>query len=523
MKAKAEEALNSFLRVRAYIRYSTVNQDDGFSIEYQVSEIDQYLKKHGMVLEKTHIDQAQTATKVAGRDEFFALIEDVKKGLVDAIIVYKMNRLFRNSLESHKYRKLFRDHKVKIISVTQHIDEETSEGRFMTSTLANVDQYLAESTSDHVISSMREMARQGYYTGGRVLYGYKLETFDHGGRERKKYTPNEEQAKNVNLLFKMFADGYSVVQIMKHFMNENILNNYGKHFNEQNLRNMLKNDCYIGTMRYGVKDYDEIVTVNAHQPIISRELWQAVQYQFEKGKKVKPRKKKYLYALTGKVYCGCCGTHFFGCSSSAVRGDKRYVYHSYVCRQKRNFRNCDNPQITKENLESIVLSSIKINILNETMINDISEKVVDMYKKSPTSISEKINMLSAREKDIKKELNTLIDMRLNGEMSGDIIKERSAPLEKEKYEIEKLLFSLREQQKYIITPDQVKEFLFDMLYKAENCNEEILKSIFDCFVEKVVITLDKIDIKLRVFPAPEFAYKEIIATPIFDLYAHTER
>ena len=89
MKSKYQKALTGFLRVRCYIRYSTHNQDDGFSVEYQKSEIDEFLKKNDLTLEKAHIDQAQTATKVAGRDEFFALLDDVKKGLVDIIVVYK--------------------------------------------------------------------------------------------------------------------------------------------------------------------------------------------------------------------------------------------------------------------------------------------------------------------------------------------------------------------------------------------------------------------------------------------------
>ena len=150
-----------FYRVRAYLRYSSHNQDDGYSIEYQTTEIEEFAKKNGFEIEKMHIDQAQTATKTAGRDEFFALMDAVKRNEVDAIVVYKTSRIFRNSYESHKYRNLFIKHNVKFISATQTIDESTPEGRFMSSTIANVDQYQSETTSDHVKSSMREMARQG--------------------------------------------------------------------------------------------------------------------------------------------------------------------------------------------------------------------------------------------------------------------------------------------------------------------------------------------------------------------------
>ena len=518
-----DNLLRGFLRVRAYLRYSTHNQDDGYSIEYQMTEIEEFATMNGYDLEKLHIDQAQTATKTAGRDEFFMLMNAVKRNEVDIIIVYKTSRIFRNSYESHKYRELFLKHNVKFISVTQTIDETTPEGRFMTSTIANVDQYQAETTSDHVKSSMREMARQGYYTGGRVLYGYKLQENSHGGRTRKKYAPDEMQAEIVKRIFTMFADGRSVVDIMNCFISENIRNRKGNYFNEQNIRQMLKNDCYIGTMRYSVKGYDEIVTKNAHEPIISDSLWQSVQYQFSKAKQLKPRKKKYFYPLTGKIFCGCCGTHFFGCSSSAVRGVHRYVYHSYVCRKKRSFRNCTNPQIKKEQLEETVLQAIKMKILNPTQIDLIIFEVIKFCENSPSDTNEQIKTLTLRKKEIVKQLNILVDMRINGEINSDIVKMRSATLENELLEIEKNLFSFSQQQKTKVSPNEVKCFLQEMIAKSENCTEEVLKALFDCFVESVTVSPHEIKVNLRVFSAPEFAYKPNFATPIFELYAEIYR
>ena len=62
----------SFAGVVAYLRYSDHKQDDGFSIEYQTSEVNEYARVHGMEISKYFIDKAQTATKVSGRENFFA-------------------------------------------------------------------------------------------------------------------------------------------------------------------------------------------------------------------------------------------------------------------------------------------------------------------------------------------------------------------------------------------------------------------------------------------------------------------
>ena len=144
-------------RKRAYVRYSDHKQDDGFSVEYQMTEIDEFMYRNGMEQPKYHIDQAISGTKVAGREAFFELVNDVKEGFVDVIVVYKLNRIFRNAYESQKYRKLFKKYGVKLMSVTQQIDEETSAGRLMTNVLSDIDQYQSETISDHVKSSMREM------------------------------------------------------------------------------------------------------------------------------------------------------------------------------------------------------------------------------------------------------------------------------------------------------------------------------------------------------------------------------
>ena len=201
------------LRIGIYGRYSDSNQDDGFSIEYQLSECTDYMNKHGMELHKTYIDQAVTGTKVAGRDAFHELVHDVKNGLIDVIVVYKFSRIFRNAYESHKYRKLFKKHGVKLVSVTQQVDDETSSGQLMIGVMANIDEYQSAVISDHVKSAMREMVSEGFFAGGTVPYGYKLETVQHGKKTRKKYIPDEFEKEVVKKLYELYADNYSLISL----------------------------------------------------------------------------------------------------------------------------------------------------------------------------------------------------------------------------------------------------------------------------------------------------------------------
>ena len=85
------------------------------------------------------------------------------------------------------------------------------------------------------------------------------------------------------------------------------------------------------------------------------------------------------------------------------------------------------------------------------------------------------------------------------------------------------MLALEQQKSQTTTSEEVKDFLFDMLNKTENLTDKVLKQLFDCFVENIIITNNEIKIKLRVFPAPDFAYKNNIATPIVRLYAEIQK
>lgn len=257
----------------AYIRYSDHKQDDGFSIEYQTTEVQDFAERNGIEIDKYFIDKAQTATKVAGREEFFALIDDVKAGKIKSIIVYKLSRIFRNSLESAKYRELFRKQGVKLMSVTESVDEETSSGRFQTNIMASVDQYQSETISDHVKSSMREMARQGYYTGGTVKYGFALKEIPNGQKIRKAYIPHPTESDIVQRIFRMYAEGKSFPMIRDTLNEEGIKTKKGGKWYVAILQKIIEDDMYMGVYRFKTKGYDDIVVENKIPIIVDKMLW----------------------------------------------------------------------------------------------------------------------------------------------------------------------------------------------------------------------------------------------------------
>lgn len=512
------------LRVGLYARYSDSKQDDGYSIEYQMSECQDYLNQNGLSLTKPYIDQAVTGTKVAGREAFHELIHDVKNELIDIVVVYKFNRIFRNAYESHKYRKLFKKHNVRLISITQLMDDETSAGRLMINVLADIDQFQSETISDFVKSSMREMAKQGYFTGGTVPYGYKLETvFDNGKKKKKKYVPDEFEREVVQRLFELYADNYSLKYIQTYLKDIGAFTRRGKYFSIQTIARMLRNDFYIGVLRYNAQGHEPIIIHDIIPPIIDQELWDRVQYRHSTQRDVRPRKRKDLYSLTGKIKCANCGNHFFGIRSGSVQNGKKYDYKYYVCSESKGYQTCSCKRIRKDYLEDITLKEIKRHILNEKSIYVIADEILKILNKNPKAQKNKLKQLKSQSATLRSEIKELIELRIKKIVGDAFISEHIEGKEAQLKEVEQQIYSIERQTKSTITHTIIVDYLNKMLSISGETDDEVLKTIFDNFVESIVVGDDSVEITLFVSPRGDLEYNASLRQPKFVIYSKMNR
>lgn len=507
-----------------YVRYSDSKQDDGYSIEYQISECQDYMDKNGITDAKTYIDQAISGTKVAGREAFFELVQDVKNGLIDTIIVYKFNRIFRNAYESHKYRKLFKKYGVKIISITQQLDDETSAGRLMINVLADIDQFQSETISDFVKSSMREMAKQGYFTGGTVPYGYKLETvFDNGKKKKKKYVPDDYESQIVKELFELYADNYSLRYLQTHLQKIGAFTRQGKMFGITTISRMLRNDFYIGVLRYNAQGHEPIVVYDVIPPIIEKALWNKVQNRHTGNRPVAPRKKKDLYSLTGKIHCEYCNNHFFGIRSGSVQKGKKYDYKYYVCSQSKNYQTCKCKRISKDYIEDIAMSEIKKHILNEDAIQQIASDIIQQLNNDPSDRKGRLKALKSKHTELKSEIKELVTLRAKKLISDVYLAENIQEIEPQLKAVEQEIFAIEEQSKNILTHSVIVDYLNKMMMISDTADDEVLKTIFDNFIEKIVVGNENITIKLIAYPSGQFEYNKPSGHPHSSFYSKIKR
>ena len=504
--------------VDAYLRYSSALQNDGISIEMQMDDINEYCAKNNLVVRKWYIDTATSASKKEAetRDAFFELVQDIKAGVsAKSLLVYSTSRAFRNSYESHKYRKFLREHGIRLMSVTQHIDEDTSTGRLTTSILADIDQYKAEELSDYVKSALRALAKRGFYVGASVPFGYiTVPAIDEKGIPRKKYALDEKAAPVVREMFNRYLQGSIPRQIADWLNAQGFVTQRGNLFSPDAVLKILKNDFYIGTRRLQLKGQDELVIEDAVDPIIDKHTFALVQQAIadrRNDRAPKARWRKTSYLLTGKIICMECarrGDERFltGRTSHVTTRGEKYIYNNYVCQGKTKYKVCSCKSISKSLLENYVLEQIKEKILNESVIDRIADEVLATMSTFEQPITDE-KTLHKRKSEILAELVTLAKMKARREIDDEVYALTKQEYDAEKAQIDLDLNAIEQSKRNTITRESIADTIHGMIADIETGNDEVLKTVFDRTVERVEVDNDEVIVCLVVTFSP-FALKD---------------
>lgn len=186
-----------------YARYSSERQTEQ-SIEGQLRVCQEYAKRENIVVVGTYIDRAMTGTN-DNRADFQRMIKDSGRREWDYIIVYKLDRFSRDKYATAIYKKTLKDNGVKLLSATECIPD-TPEGIIVESLIEGMGQFYSVELSQKVRRGMNESRRKGNFTGGYLIYGYKV--------ENKKILIDEDKAEIVRQIFDKFLQGVPVMEII---------------------------------------------------------------------------------------------------------------------------------------------------------------------------------------------------------------------------------------------------------------------------------------------------------------------
>jgi len=311
------------------------------TIETQIELVDSYIKQHSYLsLYDTYIDNGESG-KDFDRPAWNQLMEDIRLGKVDCVAVKDLSRFSRNYIETLEFlEKIFPFMGVRFISVNDgydnHAPTSSSEGLMVALKALVNDKHLRD-ISRKICSTKKTQRERGEYTGSQAPFGYQKVKGNAG-----KLEPNPETAPIIRDIFEWRASGMGRLAICKRLDELGVPTPYeylrrkrdvfnGSHFKstvwrEITLRDMLRNPVYIGTLAQGkheqrlyehkpctaVPESEWIVTENAHQAIISKVIWDAVQTvetatrQNYATSAQRPDRPENVFK--GYTVCGVCGT-----------------------------------------------------------------------------------------------------------------------------------------------------------------------------------------------------------------------
>lgn len=189
----------------------------------------------------------------------------------------------------------------------------------MESVLEGMAEYYSAELSQKVKRGVRESLIKGYYTGGQVTYGYKIED--------KRWKIDEEHAEFVRQAFNEYAMGEKATEIADHLNAQCSRTTTGKKWNGNAISKMLHNQRYMGIEKFGGEIFIDVIP-----PIVEEKLWQVVNGMMKQYRRNYKKDKYDPYFLTGKIFCGYCGESVIAEAGSSHLGT-RYKY--YKCRTKK--------------------------------------------------------------------------------------------------------------------------------------------------------------------------------------------
>lgn len=280
------------------------------------------------------------------------LLADVELGLIDVVIVYKLDRITRTLLDFVRLIDLFDRYGVVFVSITQNFDTSDSMGRLIRNVLLTFAQFEREIASDRIRDKKMVMKQRGLWTGGDAPIGYDL--------RRGKLVINRQEEPAVRCIFETYVEAKRLAAVHRTLIergfrrkvwrsSSGILRGGGP-IALSTLHHVLGNPVYIGELACRGQRYPGI-----HEPIIDRSLWERAQEVLEERRLFKPKDPANL--LTGLVYDGH-GRRMHARTGKNNFGRFRYYVSSPAAWAIR--QNVKAIRARARGLEDLVLEAIKL-------------------------------------------------------------------------------------------------------------------------------------------------------------------
>lgn len=395
------------MRVLGYARVSTENQLENYSIPQQLSRLEAYCQAKGWELLHAYTDGGFSGGSL-DRPALQELLAKVRGGGIDAVLVYKLDRLSRSQKDTLTLiEDEFLAHGTDFISINENFDTSTPFGRAMIGMLSVFAQLERDQITERFTMGRIGRGRAGYFHGG----GNPPTGYDYTGGLLQV---NEYQAIQVREAYRLFLAGSSINAVSR-----KLSESYSPAWTPSKVRSVLKNSLYIGRVHFKGREYPGV-----HTPIIDEDSFREAQ-ELLLGRPGSGRPAfRAGYLLSGLLKCGRCGSRY-------AAGHGKYACYSRSKNSGKYVRDpdCDNRSWPIPALDGVVLGRLRELMGNPYIIEKLSQPLSPAIQPDP-------QRTASRLAELDRQLERLLDLYQLGELPRETLVQRTRELEKEKAALE---------------------------------------------------------------------------------------
>lgn len=468
-----------------YLRYSSHAQSDA-SIQQQRDAAKKYAAANGLTIIKEYKDEAMSGT-TDQRPQFQQMLAEISKLKPAVLIVWKTDRLGRDRYDLAIAKKIIRDAGCRIHYIAEPVAGDTPEGLLLEGILESMAEFYSRQLRTNIRRGHLFNAENCLFNGHKIL-GYTTEPAPEYGKDRKRYVIDPKTAPLVQKIFEEYVEGKPMVDIAKELNSQGWTSMQGKPFTVNSLAHILRHRAYIGEYRYA-----DVFKPDGMPVIISKELFESAQKKLIQNKRQGGQRANGLtpdgaprFWLTGKLYCGVCGSPMQGYSGTSKTKAKHYYYSCPDARKK----NCSlKKYIQKRKIEDIICNILAFYLSDSENLASLAVDTAAYFQKECADHSY-IDGLVAEEKKVQKALDNLLKAVEQGIFS-ETTQNRLLELESQKKALAAAIET--EEMKHAMLKNEISiQHFFRKYTNADFDDPAVRDYILDYFVDKIFIYNDKI-------------------------------
>ena len=489
-----------------YLRVSTGRQaEHDLSIPDQKAQTTAWAAARGWTIAAEYVEPGASATDDK-RPVFQRMIERAcdGEGAFDVILVHSFSRFFRDAFGLEFYVRKLAKHGVRLVSMTQELGDDPAQV-MMRQVIALFDEYQSKENAKHVLRSMKENARQGFWNGSKPPFGYRtIEVERRGARVKKRLEIDPVEAEQVQLIFKLVTGGYDGqgpkgVKAIATWLNERgYRTRQGGMWGIGALHQLIINPVYGGRWRFNTVEArsrqrkSDAEHIYSDVPaIVDPSVFENVQQILKKrNPRVEaPRAVTGPILLTGLAFCSHCNGAMTLRTGTSKTG-KVHRYYGCATTARKGKVACPGRTIPMEKMDAVVTETLSSKLLSGDRIWQLLSTLATRRAERAAALDARLSSLQREADAAEEKLKRLYKMVEEGVAElDDLLKDRISALKLDRDRAKEALARAHNgvRAKSDVSPESAERFGVLMRQRLQEGDTPARKAWLGALIDRIEV------------------------------------